>query len=65
VSVAARPGQVLAIVCAGIALFTAASAACALANSVETQVAFRLVQAAGAALAHPDVVGVDPGNLPG
>ncbi len=37
----------------GIALFTAASAACAAANSVETLVAFRLVQAAGAALMTP------------
>ena len=35
---------------AGIALFNVASAACALANSVETLVAFRLLQAAGAAL---------------
>jgi EmrB/QacA subfamily drug resistance transporter len=37
----------------GIAVFTAASAACSAANSVETLVAFRLVQAAGAALMTP------------
>ncbi len=43
---------------AGIALFTAASAACALANSVETLVAFRLVQAAGAALLTPTSLGL-------
>ena len=43
---------------AGIALFTAASAACALANSVEALVAFRLVQAAGAALLTPTSLGL-------
>ena len=43
---------------AGIALFTAASAACALATSVETLVAFRLVQAAGAALLTPTSLGL-------
>ncbi len=43
---------------AGIALFTTASAACALANSVETLVAFRLVQAAGAALLTPTSLGL-------
>jgi EmrB/QacA subfamily drug resistance transporter len=37
----------------GIAVFTAASAACAMAGSVWTLVAFRLVQAAGAALMTP------------
>jgi EmrB/QacA subfamily drug resistance transporter len=37
----------------GIAIFTAASAACSAANTVETLVAFRLVQAAGAALMTP------------
>src|SRR5471030_861415 len=37
----------------GIAVFTAASAACAAATSVEMLVAFRLVQAAGAALMTP------------
>src|SRR5471030_1580414 len=37
----------------GVGLFTAASAACAAANSVETLVAFRIVQAAGAALMTP------------
>ena len=40
---------------AGIALFAAASTACALANSVETLVAFRLVQAAGAACSPPSL----------
>jgi EmrB/QacA subfamily drug resistance transporter len=43
---------------AGIAVFTAASAACALAGSVETLVAFRLVQAAGAALLTPTSLGL-------
>ena len=38
---------------AGVAVFTVASAACALANSVETLVAFRLLQAGGAALLTP------------
>jgi EmrB/QacA subfamily drug resistance transporter len=42
----------------GVALFTAASAACAVANSVETLVAFRLVQAAGAALMTPTSLGL-------
>src|SRR5258706_6873439 len=37
----------------GVALFTGASAACAVANSVETLVIFRLAQAAGAALMTP------------
>ncbi|MGH7118677.1 MAG: DHA2 family efflux MFS transporter permease subunit [Acetobacteraceae bacterium] len=43
---------------AGIALFTVASAACAFANSLETLVAFRLVQAAGAALLTPTSLGL-------
>jgi MFS family permease len=34
----------------GVALFTGASAACAMANSVETLVMFRLAQAAGAGI---------------
>src|SRR4051794_32922651 len=42
----------------GVALFTAASAACALAGSVETLVAFRLAQAAGAALLTPTSLGL-------
>ena len=49
---------------AGIALFTAASAACALANSVETLVAFRLVQAAGAALLTPTSLGLILATFP-
>lgn len=43
---------------AGIALFTVASAACALATSVESLVAFRLLQAAGAALLTPTSLGL-------
>ena len=49
---------------AGIALFTAASAACALANSVETLVAFRLLQAAGAALLTPTSLGLILATFP-
>ena len=49
---------------AGIALFTAASAACALANSVEILVAFRLVQAAGAALLTPTSLGLILATFP-
>jgi MFS family permease len=41
-----------------VALFTAASAACAMANSVETLVTFRVVQAAGAALMTPTSLGL-------
>jgi len=48
----------------GIALFTVASAACALANSVETLVAFRLVQAAGAALLTPTSLGLILATFP-
>jgi EmrB/QacA subfamily drug resistance transporter len=42
----------------GVALFTAASAACAAAPNVETLVAFRVVQAAGAALMTPTSLGL-------
>ncbi|MET7245344.1 DHA2 family efflux MFS transporter permease subunit [Methylobacterium sp. EM32] len=42
----------------GVALFTFASAACAAAPSVEALVAFRLVQAAGAALMTPTSLGL-------
>ena len=37
----------------GVGLFTAASAACAIAGNVETLIAFRVLQAAGAALMTP------------
>jgi EmrB/QacA subfamily drug resistance transporter len=49
---------------AGVAVFTAASAACALASSVETLVAFRLVQAAGAALLTPTSLGLILATFP-
>jgi EmrB/QacA subfamily drug resistance transporter len=49
---------------AGIALFTAASAACALANSVEALIAFRLLQAAGAALLTPTSLGLILATFP-
>src|SRR5258706_7301020 len=42
----------------GVALFTGASVACAMANSVETLVIFRLAQAAGAALMTPTSLGL-------
>jgi EmrB/QacA subfamily drug resistance transporter len=42
----------------GIGLFTAASAACAAANSVEWLVAFRVIQAVGAALMTPTSIGL-------
>jgi EmrB/QacA subfamily drug resistance transporter len=42
----------------GIAIFTAASAACSAASSVDALVAFRLVQAAGAALMTPTSLGL-------
>ena len=42
----------------GIAIFTAASAACAIATDVWTLVGFRLVQAAGAALMTPTSLGL-------
>ncbi len=49
---------------AGVALFTAASAACALAGSVEALVAYRLVQAAGAALLTPTSLGLILATFP-
>ena len=49
---------------AATALFTAASAACACANSVETLVAFRLLQAAGAALLTPTSMGLILATFP-
>jgi EmrB/QacA subfamily drug resistance transporter len=48
----------------GVALFTAASAACAAANSVETLVAFRVMQAAGAALMTPTSLGLLLASFP-
>src|SRR5580704_7172283 len=49
---------------AGVALFTAASAACAAATSVGMLVAFRLVQAAGAALVTPTSLGLVLASYP-
>jgi EmrB/QacA subfamily drug resistance transporter len=49
---------------AGVALFTAASAACAMATSVETLVAFRIAQAAGAALMTPTSLGLLLASFP-
>jgi EmrB/QacA subfamily drug resistance transporter len=48
----------------GVAVFTAASAACALANSVGMLVAFRLIQAAGAALLTPTSLGLVLASFP-
>jgi EmrB/QacA subfamily drug resistance transporter len=48
----------------GIALFTAASAACAVADSVAMLVAFRVVQAAGAALMTPTSLGLLLASFP-
>lgn len=48
----------------GIGLFTAASAACAAANSVEMLVAFRIVQASGAALMTPTSLGLLLASFP-
>ena len=42
----------------GVGLFTVASAACAAASSVETLIAFRVIQAAGAALMTPASLGL-------
>ena len=49
---------------AGVAVFTGGSAACALAGSVESLVAFRVVQAAGAALLTPTSVGLILASFP-
>lgn len=49
---------------AGVALFTAASAACALAGGVESLIACRLLQAAGAALLTPTSVGLILASFP-
>lgn len=48
----------------GVALFTAASAACAASNSIEALVAFRVMQAAGAALMTPTSVGLLLASFP-
>ena len=48
----------------GIALFTAASAACSAADSVAALVAFRVVQAAGAALMTPTSIGLLLASFP-
>jgi EmrB/QacA subfamily drug resistance transporter len=48
----------------GLLVFVGASAACALAGSVETLVAFRAAQAAGAALLVPTSLGLLLGELP-
>src|ERR1700753_1914256 len=48
----------------GIGLFTAASAACALAGNVGSLVAFRMVQAAGAALMTPTSLGLLLASFP-
>jgi EmrB/QacA subfamily drug resistance transporter len=48
----------------GVALFTAASAACSAAGSVEALVAFRVVQAAGAALMTPTSLGLLLASFP-
>jgi EmrB/QacA subfamily drug resistance transporter len=48
----------------GILLFTAASAACAFAGSVETLVLYRVLQAAGAALMTPTSIGLLLASFP-
>ncbi len=48
----------------GVALFTLASAACAAAGSVESLVAYRVVQAAGAALMTPTSIGLLLASFP-
>ena len=47
----------------GVAVFVAASAACGAATSLPMLVAFRVVQAVGAALLTPTSLGSDPGDL--
>ena len=49
---------------AGTSLFTTASAACAMANSVDALIAFRLLQAAGAALLTPTSLGLILATFP-
>ena len=49
---------------AGVAVFTAASAACALATSVTMLVVFRLLQAVGAALLTPTSLGLVLASFP-
>src|SRR5262249_22800013 len=49
---------------ASVALFTVASAACAMANSVETLFPFRIAQAAGAALMTPTSLGLLLASFP-
>ena len=48
----------------GVAIFTAGSAACGAAASVPMLIAFRLVQAAGAALLTPTSLGLAPASYP-
>src|SRR6185437_4252859 len=48
----------------GVGLFTAASAACAAATNVETLVAFRIAQAAGAALMTPTSISLLLASFP-
>ena len=48
----------------GVAVFTASSAACAMARNVEALVAFRVIQAAGAALMTPTSLGLLLASFP-
>jgi EmrB/QacA subfamily drug resistance transporter len=48
----------------GVGLFTVASAACALAGNIETLIAFRVAQAAGAALMTPTSIGLLLASFP-
>jgi EmrB/QacA subfamily drug resistance transporter len=48
----------------GVGLFTAASAACAVAGNIETLIAFRVAQAAGAALMTPTSLGLLLASFP-
>ena len=48
----------------GVAVFTVASAACGAASSLAMLVAFRLIQAAGAALLTPTSLGLSPDACP-